>query len=168
MAANQIHKIMVKVQAPETTTVGKTANYKYKVKNRGITVFDGTIQIMLSWSQLNQNVYQPLNVINLAPNAEVEIPYSQAPLMSGYTWFTVVNAISTNGGSVQIVNEGNNILFPFPLLGTQQLIQPLYAMLAKSGEERELRNAFFVAGASLVIIAVFQIADWVIRFTFHI
>jgi hypothetical protein len=60
---------------------------------------------------------------------------------------------------VQIVNEGNNILFPFPLLGTQQLIQPLYAMLAKSGEERELRNAFFVVVASLVIIAVFQIAD---------
>src|SRR5208283_5516731 len=103
MAINTKHRLSVRVQAPNETVVGKTAHYSYIVRNIGNSPFTGTIQIMLSWSQLNQNVYQPLNINNLAPNSEMTIPYSQAPLMSGYTWFTIVGATSNNG-SVEVVN----------------------------------------------------------------
>lgn len=121
---------------------------------------------MLSWSQLNQNVYQPLNIQNLAPNAEVKIPYSQAPLTPGYTWFTVVGAVATPSGTVEVYNEsGITQLFPFVQIGNQQLVQPLYAMPARSREERELRRALLVAVASLVVIAVFQVVNWVIAYT---
>lgn len=168
MATNPTHKLTVVVQAPEATVAGKTAKYSYKVKNIGTTPFDGTVQIMLSWSQLNQNVYQPLNIQNLAPNSGVVIPYSQAPLMSGFTWFTVVGAVATKGGIVEIFNEGGNKLYPFPVYGNQPLIQPLYAMRSKSPEEKELRNAFYVAVASLAVIAVFQVIDWLFRFNFHV
>ncbi len=167
MTANATYKLEVVVQAPKEAVVGKTAKYAYKVKNLGSATFDGFIQIMLSWSQLNQNVYQPLNIQNLAPKSEATIPYSQAPLMSGYTWFTVVGAVATKGGQVEVLNEGGNKLYPFPIYGNQPLIQPLFAMRSKSPEEKELRNAFFVAVASLAVIAIFQVIDWLIRFTLH-
>ena len=137
MASATIHRLSLKVQTPKIATEGENTKFYYKVKNIGSTTFDGTIQIMLSWNAYNQNVYQPLNIQNLAPNLETSIEYSQAPLMSGYTWFTVVGALATNGNPVEVFNEGgNNRLFPFPQVGNQQLIKPLHAMRAKSNEEK--------------------------------
>jgi hypothetical protein len=169
MATVTTHRLSVKVKAPKDAIEGEETKYSYLVKNIGSTTFDGTIQIMLSWNAYSQNVYQPLNIQNLAPNTVTSIKYSQAPLMSGYTWFTVVGALATNGNPVEVFNEaGNNRLFPFQQVGNQQLIQPLYAMRAKSNEEKFTQNALIVAAISLAVVAVFQVLDWAFRFFFHI
>ena len=168
MASATTHALNVGVKAPKVAVEGKNTKFTYVVKNIGSTVFDGTIQIMLSWNAYNQNVYQPLNIRNLAPNSEISLEYSQAPLMSGYTWFTVVGALATNGNPVEVFNEGgNNRLFPFQQIGNQPLIQPLYAMRAKSNEERISQNALIVAAVSLAVVAVFQVIDWALRLFYH-
>jgi hypothetical protein len=165
MAVVITHRIKITVKAPAKTVKGVTANYYYLVRNVGTSTFSGTIQIMLSWDNLTHNVYQPLNVTNLAPNSEVRIDYSQAPLNSGYTWFVIAGATVTN---IEILNDGNNIIFPYGQIGNQQFVQPLYAMPARSPEEKELRNALTVAVASLAVIAIFQIIDWAVRFFYHV
>jgi len=165
--ASATHRLSVRVQAPKIATEGENTKYYYIVKNVGSTTFDGFIQAMLSWSAMNQNVYQPLNISNLTPGSETSIEYSQAPLMSGYTWFTIVGASATNGAPVEVLNEGGTQLFPFPQVGNQQLVQPLYAMRARSNEEKLSKYALWVAAISLAIVAVFQVVDWALMF-FHI
>jgi hypothetical protein len=162
------HKLKISVEAPKAATEGVTAKYHYKVANIGVTTFNGTIQIMLSWNGVTQNVYQPLIIQNLQPSSEIKIECTQAPLVSGYTWFTITGAVALDGNPVEIYNEGGNILFPFPMIGNQQLVQPLYAMRARSNEEVFSKNALVVAAVSLAVVAAFQVMDWVIRFFFYV
>jgi hypothetical protein len=162
------HELSVRVQAPKMATEGETTKYHYIVKNTGSTTFNGIIQMKLSWSSENQNVYQPLNINNLLSGSEISIEYSQAPLMSGYTWFAVVGASANDGAPVIVRNEGGNQVFPFVQVGNQSFVQALYGMRARSNEEKFSKYALLVAAISLAIVAVFQVADWALRFFVHI
>jgi hypothetical protein len=168
------HKLSLAVITPKVATEAVTFKIRYKVKNIGNTIFPGgNVTVEISWASLDQKVYQPI-IINdpLAPNAEIEENrYSQAPLMAGYTWFHVFQAIANDGSSVEIYNTGGARIWPYQQIASgppvQFLKQPAHAVHARTREETISKWALVVAAVSLAVLAAFQIIDWILKYYLH-
>lgn len=171
---NAPHRLRLTVTTPKVVTEGVTFNIGYKVKNIGNAVFPGGLVIVeISWASLEPKVYQPI-VINrqLSPDEEFEENrYSQAPLVAGYTWFHVYQAVDSNGAIVEVYNATGAQLYPYRQLNVSPssvtyFKQPAYAVRARTHEEVFSQRALWVAAGSLAAVAALQIVDWVIRFYF--
>jgi hypothetical protein len=172
-------RLQLTITTPEVVTEGETFNIGYRVKNIGNTVFPGgVVNVELSWPSLEPRVYQPI-VINrpLAPNDEFEENrYGQTPLVAGYTWFHVHQAVDSNGANIEIFNASGAQIYPPQQLSVSSSTvtyfrQPAHAVRARTHEEiytkRSLiytRWAMWIAVGSLAAVALIQIVDWMIRF----
>lgn len=87
-------------------------------------------------------MYQPI-VINrqLAPGDEFEENrYSQAPLVAGYTWFHVHEALDSNRAVIEILNPNGAQIYPYRQLNVSPTTvtffrQPAHAVRARTHEE---------------------------------
>jgi hypothetical protein len=131
----------------------------------------GRVTVEISWAGVEAKVYQPI-VVNRQLNVEdelVEDKYSQAPLVSGYTWFHVYEAVDSSGASVDVLNPTDAQLFPYQKLQVSPssityFRQPAHAVRAKTHEEKYALWGLLGAAGSLATVAVFQIIDWALRF----
>ena len=162
----------------------KPFNIGYRVRNIGNGVFPagGLVNVEISWPGLEPKVYQPIIIDRpLSPNDEFEENrYSQAPLVAGYTWFHVHQAVDSNGASVDVVNPSGGQLYPPQQLNVSPtqvtyFRQPAHAVRARTHEEvyakEELaltrksliytRWAMWIAVGSLAAVAAIQIIDWI-------
>lgn len=172
-------RLQLTVTTPEVVTEGEAFSIRYRVRNIGTAVFlGGVVNVEISWPSLPPRVYQPI-IINrpLPPNDEFEENrYSQAPLVAGYTWFHVHNAVDSKGANVEVFNAGGTQLYPPRQLNVSPtavtyFMQPAHAVRARTHEEIYTRRsliytkwAMWVAVGSLAAVAVIQIIDWMIRF----
>ena len=83
--------------------------------------------------------------------------------MAGYTWFNVSEAVASDGNKVEVYNAGGVRLWPYQIRQGKFLIQPLFAVRARTHEEIASRKEVQVAVASLVVLIAFQIVDWMLR-----
>lgn len=169
------YKLSVSVITPKVVTEGVNFNIVYKVKNIGDTSFPGgQVIVAISWASLDEIVNQPIEITKqLLPNEEMEEKkYSQAPLMSGYTWFHVAFAKASDNNPVVVFNTGGTQMWPYVQVASgttiQYLKQPLAAVRARTQEEVLSQRALYVAAGSLAILVVFQIIDWILRIVWHI
>jgi hypothetical protein len=160
------------VITPKVVTEGEAFNIGYKVKNVGTTVFpSGVVTVEISWPSLEPKVYQPV-IINspLSPNDEFEEHrYSQAPLVAGYTWFHIYQAVASDRANVEVYNATGAQLYPYQQLNVSSSAvtyfrQPAHAVRARTHEEVYTKWALWIATGSLAAVAAIQIVDWVIRF----
>ena len=120
---------------------------------------------------MQTKVYQPI-IINkkLAPEEEfVENRYSQAPLVAGYTWFHVHQAVDSSGANVEVYHPSGGQLYPPLQLNASSttvtyIKQPAHGVRARTHEENYTLWGLLVAAGSLALIAAFQIIDWALRF----
>lgn len=164
------HRLSLNITTPRVVTEGETFDIVYRAKNIGNTTFPGgRIVVELSWSSLNEKVYQVINIDKqLEPNWETEpIKRSQAPLTPGYTWFYVQDASSSDGVGLEVFKNDETQLWPqrqIPLgQSVVQFRQPLHAVRARTHEGISQQRALWVAAGSLALLVVFQIIDWIDR-----
>ena len=164
-------KLSLSISTPKILTEGETFDIVYKAKNIGNTPFPGgKVIVELSWSSLNEKVYQEISIDKPLPtNGETEPKKnSQAPLTPGYTWFYVANASASDGKAVEVYKNGGILLWPYKQVSlgesTVYFRQPLHAVRARTHEEISQQRVLWIAAGSLVLLVVFQIIDWLIRF----
>ena len=152
------YKLSVSVITPKVVTEGVNFNIVYKVKNIGDTSFPGgQVIVAISWASLDEIVNQPIEITKqLLPNEEMEEKkYSQAPLMSGYTWFHVAFAKASDNNPVVVFNTGGTQMWPYVQVASgttiQYFKQPLAAVRARTQEEVLSQRALYVAAGSLAI-----------------
>jgi hypothetical protein len=170
------HRLQLTVTTPKTVTEGEAFNILYKVKNIGNVPFPagGYVIVEISWSGVESKVYQPI-IINrqLAPQEEfTEDRYSQAPLIAGYTWFHVHQAIAPNGVPVVVINSANAQIYPYLAQQVSPTTityfrQPAHAVRARTHEELYTYWGLWAAVGSLAVVAAFQVIDWALSF-YHI
>jgi hypothetical protein len=167
------YRISLGISTPRVVTEGETFDIIYKVKNIGNTTFPGgRIAVELSWSSLNEKVYQVIKIgEQLPPNGETKpISHNQAPLTPGYTWFYVADASASDGKPVEVYKNSETPLWPHRQISlgemSVQFRQPLHAVRARTHEEISQQRALWVAAGSLALLVVIQIIDWLIRYYF--
>ena len=165
------YRLSLSISTPKVVTEGETFDIMYKAKNIGNTAFPGgRIVVELSWSSLNEKVYQTINVDEqLPPNGETgPTRNSQAPLTPGYTWFYVADASASDGRALEVFKNGGTPLWPHRqvTLGESvvQFRQPLYAVRARTHDEISQGRALWVAAGSLALLVLFQIVNWLIQY----
>ena len=141
------YKLSVSVITPKVVTEGVNFNIVYKVKNIGDTSFPGgQVIVAISWASLDEIVNQPIEITKqLLPNEEMEEKkYSQAPLMSGYTWFHVAFAKASDNNPVVVFNTGGTQMWPYVQVASgttiQYLKQPLAAVRARTQRGSEPKS----------------------------
>jgi hypothetical protein len=165
------YRLSLSISTPKVVTEGETFDIIYNMKNIGNTVFPGgRIVVELSWSSLNEKVYQTINIDKPLPlNGETgPIRNSQAPLTPGYTWFYVADAIASGGGALEVFKNGGTQLWPHRQItlgkSVVQFRQPLYAVRARTHDEISQWRALWVAAGSLALLVLFQIINWLIQY----
>jgi len=167
------YRISLSIATPKVVIEGETFDIFYKAKNIGNTTFPrGRIVVEVSWSSLNEKVFQVISIDEpLPPNGETEpTRNSQAPLTPGYTWFYIADANASDGRAVEVYKNGETLLWPHRQISigqpTVQFRQPLHAVRARTHEEISQQRALWVAAGSLALLVVIQIVDWLIRYYF--
>lgn len=166
-----VYRLSLSIITPKVVTEGEGFDIVYKAKNIGNTTFPGgRIVVELSWSSLNEKVYQVININKpLPPNGETEpTRNSQAPLTPGYTWFYIADASASDGGALEVFKNGGTALWPHRQVtvgeDVVQFRQPLHAVRARTHEEISQQRALWVAAGSLALLVLFQIIDWLIKY----
>lgn len=164
------HKLSLTIKTPKTAKEGEDFDFILRVKNIGDTQFSGTIIIQLLWQSLPEKVYKEINIENpLAPNEETPpMKSSQEPLSTGFTWFYVVNAVSSDGNPVQVFKDGTVLMFPYPITaiaGRKVVSKPtLHAIRTRTIDQINQQNALIATSISLIAVVVLQTADWILRY----
>lgn len=167
------HRLQLIITTPKIVTEGEAFKISYKVKNIGNAPFPtgGHVTVEISWSGVESKVYQPI-IVNrqLAPQEEfTEDRYSQAPLIAGYTWFHIYEAVAPNGVPVVVINSANAQVYPYQTVQVSPTAityfrQPAHAVRARTHEELYTYWGLWAAVGSLAVVAAFQVIDWAFRF----
>ena len=166
---NTSHKLSLTIKSQKTATEGKNFDFTFKVKNIGDRPFlGGTITIQLSWKDLPEEVYKVINIANtLEPNEESsKIKYSQEPLSTGFTWFYVVGAVSSDGNPVQVFKDNADLMFPHPMEHGIVLHPVLHAIRTRTIDQIHQLYALIATAVSLSSVVALQIIDWILRYYF--
>jgi hypothetical protein len=151
---------------PSGATEGEEFVVRYSVQNIGDEAFPGGhLTILLSWPSQSQ----PHGITDILDISQSLSPGSQfsserkryTALLSGYTVFQVINATATDEKPVEIYFADGHQLWPSPHATHTQIF---HAVRVRSHEEINQRKAVRIVLYSLVIIAVFQVAEWLLRY----
>lgn len=161
------HRLSLRAKhTPSLATEGEEFVVRYSVQNIGDEAFPGgNLTILLSWPSMSQ----PLGITDvldisqsLSPGSEFSSERKRyTSLLSGYTFFQVINATATDEKPVEIYFSDGHRLWPPPHSTHTQIF---HAVRVRSHEEMSQKKTVRIILYSLVIIAVFQVAEWLLRY----
>jgi len=155
------YRLSIEAILPKVIEEGKVFKVTYRVRNISESTFPGgQIFVVLSWLTTSLFVTHPISIRQLQPNEPFEFSYDEKPATSGLT-------IVTHPGATFKAN--NEVPIELYLPDGRKLIggQVIGGVRARSPEEVSEARAVWVAAGSLVVLIVFQIVDWLIRFYWH-
>ena len=163
MSAQIIHRLSVETTFPKKVVEGESFTVNYHITNIGQSPFPG--------GQLVVNVYWPtmsvfvndknsLTVGALQPKESLDIPYENTALASGTGLFTC-------SSTSHKANDGNPIEACSAKGRTLSSGESIGVARARGQEEISQSQSVQVAAVSLVILVIFQMVDWVIRYFYR-
>lgn len=154
------YELSIEVVLPKTVIEGKSFKVSYRIKNVSSTSFPGgLIFVRVFWPVLGPTLFvnHPIPIGPLEPNEVFELSYEETPAASGMMVFTPTEDTFMSGNRVPIelrLANGNRLMAGVPIGGVR----------ARSPEEVSEARAVRIAAGSLVILMIFQIMDWLIRY----
>jgi hypothetical protein len=168
---SQIHKLCIRAEhEPRVATEGEDVTVNYFIKNIGNSVFPGgTLTIQILWPSMGKALFieEPLEISKpIEPNSELRVEARKlTAYTAGYTVFFIVGAIAFDKAPVQVSMVGGNVCFPLSKTGSGY---SFHVIRAQTHEEISQRNALWIAVGSLVVVAIFQVIDWIFRFFYKV
>lgn len=153
------YRLSISMKLPRIATEGETFTLTYEVKNIGGSRFPGgALNVIMSWPAIGPTMFvgHPLTVGPLAPNELWSShEFRETPIVTGYTVFTQANAPfkAVDGRVIELYLEDN---------ATLSQNRPIGAIRARSHEEISQKQAVQIAIVSLVVVAVFEIANLIV------
>lgn len=170
--ADQIHMLRIRAEhKPRVATEGEEFIVNYFAKNIGAKSFPGgTITVRVSWPSLGQNVIDT-DVLEIdkpiAPNVELFCGSRKyTPMTSGYSLFNIIHATAYDQSPVSVYDSSGERCLPPE--GGERGIPVVYSVRAQTHEEISQRKAIWIAVGSLIVIAIFQVIDWALRFFYKV
>jgi hypothetical protein len=153
------YRLSISIKLPKIATEGEAFALTYEVKNTGGSNFPGgALNVIMSWPAIGSTMFvgHPLTVEPLGPD-EVWISHEfrEIPIVTGYTVFTPANIPFR-------ANDGRAIELYLADGATLSLNRPIGAIRARSHEEISQKQAVQIAVVSLVVVAIFEVANLIV------
>lgn len=154
-----LYRLSISMRLPRIATEGEPFTLSYEVRNIGNTNFPGgMLNVIMSWPALGSALYvgHPLDVGPLIPGETwPSHEFTETPPISGITVF-----VSANGPFT--ANDGRPIELYLADGVTLSQNRPINAVRARSHEEISQKQAVRIAVVSLVIVAIFEVANLIV------
>ena len=166
----EVHKLLIRGEnKPKLATEGKESKINFFVKNMGDITFPGGELNIIYFPVVLSDKAQIRETIRITEKIEsnMEIFVGSGgliPIASGYTMYCIVGAIAKDNIPIHVWEKNNKQCFP--LQGREA--QVFHSVRAQTHEEISQRQAVWIAVGSLVVVAIFQIADWIMRVFFGV
>jgi hypothetical protein len=153
------YRLSISIRLPRIATEGEAFTLSYEVKNIGNTNFPGgMLNVIMNWPALGSALFvgHPLNVGSLLPDETWHShEFTETPPITGITVFVSANIPFT-------ANDGRAINLYLADGVTLSQNRPIGAVRARSHEEISQKQAVQIAVVSLVIVAIFEIANLIV------
>jgi hypothetical protein len=144
------------MKLPKIATEGEAFALTYEVRNIGGSPFPGGIlNVIMSWPAIGSTMFvgHPLTVEPLAPNKVwTSHEFRETPIITGYTVFVPADTTFR-------ANDSRSIDLYLADGVTPSRNRPIGAVRARSHEEISQKQAVQIAIVSLVVVAIFEIAN---------
>lgn len=162
MSAQITHRLSIETILPKKLVEGESCTIMHRIRNIGTIPFvGGTVVVRMSWPSLGGAMYvnHPLVVSKtLQPQESVDIRMVDTPATSGMTIFTLVIAQANDANPIEMFLPNGNLVGGGMVIGGGR---------ARGQEEISQIQSVQVTAVSLVILVVFQIVDWAIRYLYR-
>lgn len=146
---------------------GEKYDLKAKIKNIGTATFPGgNFSLDILWSN-GLLVYWRFKIGQLQPGKSVEANYGSTDVLADGPALFYAKAVDLNGQPINFYDVKGNPIHIQPV-GNYKGWTHIYSIIPKNAEALYGLWALEVAAISLVILIIFQIIDWCIRYYLHI
>jgi len=153
------YRLSISLRLPKIATEGEAFALTYEVKNIGNSNFPGgALNVIMSWPAIGPTMFvgHPLNVGPLSSGQVwTSHRFIETPIVAGYTVFVPANIPFR-------ANDGRAIELYLADGVTLSQNRPIGAIRARSHEEISQKQAVQIAIVSLVVVAVFEIANLIV------
>ena len=160
-----IYKLSIRAEnEPKVATEGKSFTIKFFAKNIGDISFPGgNVWIYMRYSSLGNLIFynEPIEISSpIEPNSELQFgSVMPTALAAGYALFHVQNASTSDKGQMQFFTCEGKQCFP-PHIGSGYFF---HTVRIQTHEEIMQRWEIRIAFISLLIVAVSELANWIIK-----
>lgn len=165
MAQTEPYKLSIAAEFPKKVYESKPLSFRYRIKNLSAEIFPGSyITVEAFWPSLGKEqlvVTNTLEIKKLEPNEVTYINQEVTPATSGLMVFysPKMGYRVNDERSCFLYKENGDVLRKGELFAVVR---------AKSDEEISGSRNLGIAAASLIILIVIQIVDWLIRYFYKL
>jgi len=163
LARSHFRLPILKSRKEHLFVTGEKYDLKARIKNIGTTTFPGgNFSLDILWSN-GLLVFWRFPVRRLQPGESVKVNYGITDVLADGPALFYAKAIDFNGQSIDFYDMKGNPIRTQPVGNYQGWIH-IYSIIPKNAEALYELWALEVAAISLVILIIFQIIDWCIRY----
>ena len=156
----EAYKLRIEAEFPHRVVEGKEFKVTYKIKNIDTrTIPKGTIRVHIRWTTIGRDFRdnQDIPIENLQPNDTLVTEAETRAMTAGMTVFSPASDSfsASDGKEIWLYHVNGKRI---PKRGVFAFVR------ARSHEEIFESWALKVSAISLVILIIFQIIDWIIRY----
>jgi len=146
---------------------GEKYDLKAKIKNIGTSIFPGgNFSLDILWFN-GPLICWRFKVGQLQPGESINVDYGSTDVLTDGPALFYIKAVDASGRTIIFhYSEGNPI--PAQPMGNYKGWTHIYSIIPKNAEALYGLWALEVATISLLILVIFQIIDWCIRYYLHI
>jgi hypothetical protein len=166
LAGSHFKLPILKSRKESLFVTGDKYDLKAKIRNIGTNDFPGgEFLVHILWSN-GPTVYWGFQVRPLEPNDDEQVNYGPTDVLSDGSALFYVRGADVNGEKIGFHNSEGNLRRTNPW-GDYQGWTHLYTIIPKNPDSLYQLWALEMAVVALVILIVFQILDWCIRYYWH-
>jgi len=167
LASSRFRLPILKCRRERLFVTGERYDLKVRIKNIGTAIFPGgNFSLNIFWSN-GLLVYWRFKVGQLQPGKSIEVNYGSTDVLADGPALFYAEAVDLNGQPIDFYDTKGNLV-PTQPVGNYKGWTHIYTIIPKNAEAIYSLWALEVAAVSLVILVIFQIIDWYIRYYLHV